>query len=85
MSHSLLSDDRWMQTMIAVTFSEHVPIQQVLSMVSSIAAYGNVCPGSTDHIFTVQVFRASKLPKLKAQLSAWEQNGFLNWSERNSN
>jgi hypothetical protein len=45
---------------ILVTFNEHVFADQVTSMTSSIAAYGNVFRGGSDHQLIVEVFRLSK-------------------------
>jgi hypothetical protein len=47
------------------------------SMTSSIAAYDNVLHGSLDRKVIVEVFRLSKAPRLGAQLTQWEVQGFL--------
>jgi hypothetical protein len=68
-----------------VTFNEYMSPRGIASMTSSIAAYGNVFPGSSNRQFIVEIFRASKAPHLNAQLTKWEQYGFLSWVEDNSN
>jgi hypothetical protein len=74
-----------MSAFLAVSFGIHVSLDRVSSMVSSIAAYGNVTAGDSERDFSIEVFRASKLPGLKAQLASWEQYGFLKWTDENSN
>jgi hypothetical protein len=68
-----------------VTFNEHMSPRDVAGMTSGIAAYGNVFSGSSNRQSIVEIFRASKAPHLKAQLTKWEQYGFLSWVEDNSN
>ncbi len=68
-----------------VTFNEHVSSNRVTSMTSSIAAYGNVLPGSSDREFLIEVFRASKAPSLRERLAQWEAHGVLHWVEDTSN
>jgi len=65
---------------LSVEFSEHIPSDRIEGMVSGLAAYGNVFPGPSDRVYTVEIFRHSKLPRLKRQLAQWEQHGFLRWS-----
>jgi hypothetical protein len=64
-----------------VEFGEHISADRVASMVSSMAAYGNVFDGHSQRAFVVEVFRRSKLPGLQRQLLSWENHGFLRWSE----
>jgi len=64
---------------LKVTFSQHIPQDKIASMVSGIAAYGNVTADSSDRIFIVEVFRLSKFPKLQKKLHDLEQYGFLRW------
>jgi hypothetical protein len=66
---------------LVVDFGEHISHDQITSMVSSIAAYGNVYQGAPDREFAIEVFHASKLPKLKRCLTEWERYGFIRWSE----
>jgi hypothetical protein len=66
---------------IFVEFARHIPSDQIAGMVSGIAAYGNVDAAPDGIAFTVQVFRASKLPHLKEQLLNWERYGFLRWTQ----
>ena len=56
-------------TVIEVTFGEHIAHNRITSMVSSIAAYGSVFPSDDPRTFRCEVFRASKLPKLREQLT----------------
>ena len=70
---------------IIVEFNKHVSNDQMASMTSSIAAYGNVFPGSLDRQFIVEVFRLSKAQSLRARLAQWEVHGFLRWTEKSSN
>jgi len=69
-----------MSTTLTVTFNDHVPLEAVAGLVSGIAAYGNVFPRASDRDYSVEVFRTSKLPKLRSQLVEWERYGFLRWS-----
>ena len=46
--------------------------EQVASMATGIAAYGNVTLDSSDREFLAEVFHASKAPGLRAQLAQWE-------------
>ena len=66
---------------LVVEFCEHVSVDSVASMVSGIAAYGNVYEGSSGREFAIEVFRVSKLPDLKRKLLNWEHYGFIRWSE----
>jgi hypothetical protein len=70
---------------LVVTFNEHVSSNQVASMASSIAAYGNVLPGSSEREFVVEVFRATNAPSLRERLAQWEVHGLLRWVEDDSN
>lgn len=66
---------------ILVEFARHISSDRIAGMVSGIAAYGNVDTAPDGVTFTVQVFRASKLPQLKEQLLNWERYGFLRWKQ----
>jgi hypothetical protein len=66
---------------IEITFGEHIAANRVSSMISSIAAYGNVFQGTDARSFRCEVFRASKLPNLKLRLVDWDKYGFLCWRE----
>jgi hypothetical protein len=66
-----------------VRFNMHVAAEQVASMATGIAAYGNVLSGSSDRQFVVEVFRPSKAPRLRVLLTQWEVHGFLRWDEDN--
>jgi hypothetical protein len=68
-------------TVLTFTFGDHVNLNRVQSMVSSIAAYGNVHEGENQREFRVEVFRPSKLPSLSNQLVEWDRYGFLRWAE----
>lgn len=68
-------------TELTIEFGEHVPSDQVASMLTGLAAYGNVSEGSNTRQFQVSVFRRSKLPDLKSQLVKWERYGFLQWHD----
>lgn len=68
-----------MSVTLAVTFSEHMSFAEIPSLVSGIAAYGNILPAESPRTFSVEVFRTSKLPKLKLQLADWETRGWLRW------
>jgi hypothetical protein len=65
---------------LSVEFSEHISVDRIAGMVSGLAAYGNVFPGPSNRVYTIEIFRRSKLPRLKRQLAQWEQNGYLCWS-----
>lgn len=70
------------ESVLSVEFAEHVPEDSKASMVSGLAAYGNVTQGSSARHFTVVIFRRSRLLKLREQLTSWERYGFLHWSEQ---
>jgi len=67
--------------LIRVNFGQHIPQSRAAGVVSGLAAFGNVTPWSDDQCFAVEVFRHTKLPRLKAQLLAWERYGFLSYTE----
>jgi hypothetical protein len=66
-----------------VRFGDHVSIAQAGGMASQIAAYGDVTAGEEPREYLIEVFRLSKLPSLKEQLTKWETYGFLRWREIN--
>ena len=68
-----------MQEEIGVSFATHIPEAQVASLISSIAAYGNVLDGRGPREFRIEVFRASKTPQLLKSLMEWERYGFLTY------
>ena len=68
-------------TVLTITFGDHVDLNRVQSMVSGIDAYGNVYEGENQRAFRVEVFRPSKLPRLKERLVEWDRYGFLHWVE----
>lgn len=68
-------------TIIEITFGEHIAHNRITSMVSSIAAHGNVFPGEDPRTFRCEVFRASALPSLKERLVQWDLHGFVHWRE----
>ena len=68
-------------TVLTITFGDHVDLNAVQSMVSSIAAYGNVYEGENPRTFRVEVFPPSKLPGVKERLVEWDRYGFLHWVE----
>ena len=70
------------RTKIYVTFAEHMPDFEIAGMVSSMAAYGDVFPHSGERRhFVVEVFRASKAPRLRELLAGWNARGSIQWSE----
>ncbi len=66
-------------TEIVFHFPEHMTESEMAGLITGIAAYGNVAPGSRDRSYVVSVFRASKFPKLKELLDHNERYGFLRW------
>ena len=66
---------------LRVHFADHISRDRINSMVSGIAAYGNVLPDGAPQDFVVEVFRASKLPRLEAWLEQLERLGTIRWSE----
>ena len=69
-----------MKDPIKVSFARHIPDRQIDSIVSSIAAYGNVHEDATSGEFLVEVFRLSKRPALLTRLMEWERYGFLTYA-----
>jgi hypothetical protein len=65
---------------MTVTFNDHIGLDRVAGMVGTMMAYGNVLRRASDRNFSIEIFRRSKLPKLKDQLVQWERHGFLSWS-----
>jgi hypothetical protein len=70
---------------LRVEFCDHMSMDRVTPMVTGIATYGNVFNGDSERSLIVEVFRASKLPRLKDQLGRWERLGFIRWSENGQN
>jgi hypothetical protein len=68
-------------TEFVVEFAEHLKPDQIASMVTGMAAYGNIHERSTPRSFEVPVFRASNVPRLRQKLVTWERYGFLNWRD----
>lgn len=66
---------------IIVEFGEHVALDSVASMVTGIAAYGDVDGCGEDRKIAVRVFRPSKLGGLKNKLLHLERYGFLRWRQ----
>jgi len=69
-----------MANLISVSFARHVAEREISSMVSAIAAYGNVRDGSSEGEFLVEVFRPSKRAGLMTRLMEWERHGFLTYA-----
>jgi len=69
------------ETVIVVEFAEHIPIDRISSMVTGMAACGNVDAASNGRTYTVRIFRASNLPYLKKKLTSWERYGFIQWKQ----
>jgi hypothetical protein len=63
-----------------VTFNAHVPQKSIESMMSGIAAYGDVIVDESQRGIRLAVSRHSKLSKLEGQLTDWDRFGFLRWS-----
>jgi hypothetical protein len=70
-----------MVAILTIAYAEHLSQDQISGMTSGIAAYGNVYPGTGERTFAVEIFRLSKLPRLKVTLTEWERYGFLRWYE----
>ena len=66
---------------LKITFGEHISQDEITSMVSGIAAYGNVTATSSSRTFIVEIYRLSKLPGLQKTLHELEMYGFLRWQE----
>ena len=64
---------------LIVEFPEHTAADRIASIVTGIAAYGDVRGGTNALEFRVTVFRLSKLPGLKQRLTEWENYGFVRW------
>jgi hypothetical protein len=69
-------------TRLIITFNQHLAAGSVASLTSQIAQYGLLHEGHPAEQVAVDIRRASKLPALKAQLSAWEREGYLRWTEQ---
>ncbi len=56
-------------TTLHVAFAEHIKAARIDSMVTHLQACGNVRADDTGRNFVIEVYRRSKLPGLKAQLT----------------
>jgi hypothetical protein len=68
-------------TRLVVTFSQHLAPEMVASLTSQIAQYGLLEDSQPPEQIAVDVRRVSKLGGLKAQLTAWEREGYLRWAD----
>jgi hypothetical protein len=68
-------------TRLVVTFSQHLAPETVASLTSQIAQYGLLEDNPPPAQIAVDVRRISKLSGLKAQLTAWEREGYLRWAD----
>lgn len=68
-------------TRLLVTFSQHLAPDAVASLTSQIAQYGLLDDNRPIEQIAVEVRRVSKLNGLKAQLTAWEREGYLRWAD----
>ena len=68
-------------TRLFVTFSQHLAPETVASLTSQIAQYGLLEDNLLNEQIAVEVRRVSKLNGLKAQLTAWEREGYLRWTD----
>jgi hypothetical protein len=74
-----MAHDRNHSVFVEARFGVHIPTASMDSMKSGMAAYGNVKNGPTERELVVEIYRTSKLPQLKEQLTKWETFGFLQW------
>lgn len=72
-------------TKITVQFNIHVSSDRLSRLVSLMVAFGNVIRGASDREVIVEIFRTSKMPRLKVLLAHWEASGFLRYAKENSN
>jgi hypothetical protein len=68
---------------LKIVFGEHIAMERIASMISGIAAYGNVTAGAAKGIYEVEVFRLSKMPGLQKKLHDLEKYGVLRWEQVN--
>ena len=68
-------------TRLLVTFSPHLAPEAVASLTSQVAQYGPLEDNRPIEQIAVEVRRVSKLNGLKAQLTAWEREGYLRWTD----
>ena len=61
-------------------FPEHMAESQIASLITGIAAYGNVLPLEKPRSFVVEVFRTGKVAGLKRLLDHDSRYGFLQWN-----
>lgn len=65
---------------IVFEFPEHMPESQIATLITGIAAYGNVSLRDEPRSFVVEVFRSGKGAKLKQLLDHDARYGFLRWN-----
>jgi hypothetical protein len=70
------------QHYLTIVFAEHIGADRIASLISSIAAYGDVILGKEAHTYEVSMWRRSKLQDLKEQLVSWEQRGIHVWHDQ---
>ncbi len=63
-----------------VTFPVHCDRRLIASVLTGFGAYGNVFPTESDLTYSVEVSRASNLPKLKEKLKQFELHTPLHWT-----
>jgi len=68
-------------TRLVVTFSQHLAPERMASLTSQIAQYGLLEDNCPTEQIAVAVQRVLKLSGLKAQLTAWEREGYLRWTD----
>lgn len=66
---------------LTVLFAEHLGPDRIASLVSAIAAYGDVFPGPKAHVYQVTVWRKSHIRKLQEHLVSLEKRGVLRWQD----
>ncbi len=69
-----------MSAKLTVTFAEHVPVTRVRGMIGTLQSAGEM-RAEGPRRFTVIVRRPARLDYLRKQLTAWDEYGFLTWSE----
>ena len=62
-----------------LSFAQHLTDANVSSVITAVGSYGNVSPTGKDRSYVVEVFRQSKVQRLKERLEHFERWGLVSW------
>ena len=68
-----------MTNRVTVVFADHIGLDRVADMISTLQACGVLSDGPTARDYTVDVHRASSMTHLRDILLQWELHGFATY------